>query len=359
MHRSSGQLGFVDQMIGPGHSRSDRFFQAVDQMLDWEPFEERLAVVYNSPKGRPSHPPLMLFKVMLLQRWYSLSDPAAEDALNDRKSFARFVGLGLEQTAPDHSVICRFRKELVRRGLMQPLLDELARQIDDKGLVLKEGTLLDATFVASAARPPAPPRPGKPKKAGPATDQAPAGQAAVAEPQPAAKTDPQAGKRSKIDPEARWARKGKLAVFGYKLHIAADSERRVVRAHRLTAANRNDCELGPDLVQRDGGAHYADKGYSSQPMRDTLHRLGLPDGVMRLGNKHHPDSPAVRCRNRWIAGIRCRVEGVFAEIKRSFGLRRSRYLGMPKVQLDCDLAVFAFNLKTLALSPRPQDRSTR
>ena len=303
MHRSSGQLGFVDQMIRPGKSRSDRFFRAVDQMLDWTPFEERLTIVYNSPKGRPSHPPLMLFKVMLLQRWYSLSDPAAEDALNDRKSFARFVGLGLEETAPDHSVICRFRNELVRRGLMQPLLDELARQIDDKGLVLKEGTLLDATFLASAARPPAPPRPAKAEKPGPAAvEEPPAEQKAVeqkaAAAKPAQKTDPEAGKRSKIDPEARWARKGKLAVFGYKLHIAADSERRIVRAHRLTAANRNDCELGPDLVQRDGGAHYADKGYSSQPMRDTLRRLGLPDGVMRLGNKHHADSPAARRRNR-------------------------------------------------------------
>jgi IS5 family transposase len=354
MHRSSGQLGFVDQMIGPGNSRSDRFFQAVDQMLDWKPFEERLAVIYNSPKGRPSHRPLMLFKVMLLQRWYTLSDPAAEDALNDRKSFARFVGLGLEESAPDHSVICRFRKELVRRGLMQPLLDELARQIDEKGLVLKEGTLLDATFVASAARPPAPPPPAKAVKSGPA-----AGQEPPAEPKAAPKTDPEAGKRSRIDPEARWARKGKLAVFGYKLHIAADSERRIVRAHRLTAANRNDCELGPDLVQPDGGAHYADKGYSSQPMRDTLRRLGLPDGVMRLGNKHHPDSPAARRRNRWIAGIRCRVEGVFAEMKRSFAFRRSRYLGLPKVQLDCDLAVFAFNLKTLALAPRPRTQSAR
>ena len=311
----------------------------------------------------------MLFKVMLLQRWYSLSDPAAEDALNDRKSFARFVGLGLEETAPDHSVICRFRNQLVRRGLMQPLLDELARQIDDKGLVLKEGTLLDATFLASAARPPAPPRPAKAEKPGPAAvEEPPAEQEAVeqkaaeqkaAAAKPAQKTDPEAGKRSKIDPEARWARKGKLAVFGYKLHIAADSERRIVRAHRLTAANRNDCELGPDLVQRDGGAHYADKGYSSQPMRDALRRLGLPDGVMRLGNKHHADSPAARRRNRWIAGIRCRVEGVFAEMKRSFGFRRSRYLGLPKVQLDCDLAVFAFNLKTLALAPRPQGQSRR
>ena len=114
MHRASDQPTFVDQMIGPGKSRSDKFFDAVNAAVDWRPVEEKLQVIYASSTGRPSHPPLMLFKVLLIQRWYDLSDPGVEDALNDRKSFARFVGLSLDQSAPDHSVICRFRKQLDR-----------------------------------------------------------------------------------------------------------------------------------------------------------------------------------------------------------------------------------------------------
>jgi IS5 family transposase len=340
-------------MIGQGFTKSDKFFRAIDQTLEWGPFEEKLAVVYNAPKGRPSYPPLMLFKILLLQLWYKLSDPGVEDALNDRKSFARFVGLRLDQRAPDFSVISRFRTQLVKLGLMQPLFDELNRQIEAKDLILKQGVLLDATLIGSAARPPAAPRVKKTPKpaARPAGGQHPDPALQTATPDT---TDPfTAGKRSKIDPDARWARKGRKASFGYKLHIAADDERRIVRAYRVTPANRNDCELGPDLVQPDGGAHYADKGYSSQPMRQKLQRLGLPDGVMRLGNKHHPLPPADRRRNRTLARLRCRVEGVFGEIKRGFGLYRARYLGLPKVQLDCDLAVFAFNLKTLALTPKP------
>jgi IS5 family transposase len=338
MHRSSDQVGFVDQMIGPGKSRSDKFFQAMGQALDWKPFEQMLSVVYSAPKGRPSHPPLMLFKVLLLQRWYQLSDPAVEDALNDRKSFARFAGLRLDQAAPDHSVVSRFRTQLVKLALMQPLIDELNRQIEAKGLILKQGTLLDATLVGSAARPPAAPR-RKP--------------AAKAQPTAERPADPfTSGKLSRVDPDARWAKKGNKASFGYKLHIAVDDERRIVRAHAVTAANRNDCELGPSLVQPDGGAHYGDKGYSSQPMRQTLRDLALADGVMQLGTKHYPLPPAARRRNRLLAKLRFRVEGVFGEMKRVFGLRRARYLGLPKVQLDCDLAVFAFNLKTLALAPK-------
>lgn len=339
MRRRYDQLGFIDQLIGPGRSRSDRFFESVDQVVDWTPIEEALAEIHNSTMGRPGITPLLLFKVLLIQRWYDLSDPAAEDALNDRKSFARFVGLPLDQPAPDHSSISRFRTELVRRGLMAPLIDALMAQIQAKGLILKQGTLMDASFVLSAARPPSAPPKAKPSKARP--DDAPLPE------------DPfVAGKRSKLDPDARWARKGRQAYFGYKLHLAADQERRIVRAHRVTAANVNDCQIGPQLVQPDGGAHYGDKGYPSEPLRQKLTEHGLPDGIMQLGTRHYPLRPAERRRNRILAGIRSRVEGVFGEMKRTLGLTRARYLGLAKVQLECDLVVFAFNLKTMALAPK-------
>lgn len=332
MHRASGQAGFVDQMIGVGKSRSDQFFDKIDAAVDWSPLEEKLSEIYSSKTGRPSHPPLMLFKVLLLQRWYQLSDPAAEDAINDRKSFARFIGLPLDRAAPDHSVISRFRSQLTRLGLMQPLLDDLAAQIDAKGLILKEGTLLDATLVGSAARPPSAPR--KTKAGAPA---------------PKAPSDPyRAGKLSRVDPDARWARKGSKARFGYKLHIAADKEHVFVRAHRVTAANVNDCELGPALVRPDGGAHYADKGYSSRPIRQRLKQLNLADGVMKLGNKHHALAAAERRRNRVLATLRAPVETVFAQIKHGFSMQRSRYFGLEKVRTDCDLAVFCYNLKRFA-----------
>jgi IS5 family transposase len=331
-------------MVGEGRSRSDQFFRAVELAVDWSGIEEELGVIHNSRRGRPSHPPLLLFKTLLLQRWYDLSDPAVEDALNDRKSFARFVGLALDQSAPDHSVICRFRRELVARGLMDRLIARLMEQIEAKDLVVKQGTLMDATLIRSAARSPTGPRQRK------AANSKAADSEAAAEPAAPAADPYISGKLSRIDPDARWVRKGGKATFGYKLHIAADDDRRIVRAHRVTAANVNDCLRGPDLVQPDGGAHYADKGYACQPLRDKLAKLGLEDGVMQLGTRHHPLRPAERRRNRILAKLRSKVEGVFGEMKRTFGLGRTRYLGLPKVQLECDLAVFAFNLKTTALA---------
>jgi IS5 family transposase len=365
VQRRTEQLDFADYLSGPGVSRRDRFFDAVNLVIDWEPIEAALAVIHGGKMGRPGIAPLLLFKILLIQRWYGLGDPAAEDALNDSRAFARFVGLSLGQAAPNYSSISRFRTELIRRGLMEPLIQQLMAQIDAKGLVLREGTLMDATFVPSAARPPSAPRAKKtsaPKaQPGPdATAEAPsqpdgavqpdldAATQAQAEPEP---EDPfTAGKQSRVDPDARWAKKGRKAFFGYKLHIAADQGRRFVRAHRVTVANVNDCTVGPDLVQPDGGAHYGDMGYPSQPLREALAEHGLADGIMQLGTKHYPLRPAQRRRNRTLAGIRSEVEGVFGEMKRRLGLDRARYFGLVKVQLECDLTVFAFNLKTMALA---------
>jgi transposase, IS5 family len=361
-HRRYDQLTLLDQFIGPGKSKSDRFFAAVDHSVDWNRIEEELSVIHSSRMGRPAITPLLLFKTVLIQRFYNLGDEAAEDALNDRKSFARFVGLPLDQPAPDHSSISRFRSELVRRGLMDKLIAALTTQIQAKGLILKQGTLMDATFVTSAAHPPSAPRQPKDKpKPGPAEAAAPpapkapdAKETPVAQAVPAAPAEDDdpftAGKRSRVDPDARWAKKGSKAYFGYKLHIAVDDEHRIVRTHRLTPANVNDCEIGPELVQPDGGAHYGDKGYPSQPLRDKLAAHGLADGIMQLGTKHYPLSPASRRRNRLLAGIRSKVEGVFAESKCRLGLLRARYIGLDKVQLECDLVVFAFNLKSMTLA---------
>lgn len=327
MHRPSKQLGFADHLVGAGRSKSDKFFAKVEEAIDWGPIEAMLAELHNAKTGRPSHPPLVLFKTLLLQRWYDLSDPAAEDALNDRKSFARFVGLGLDQAAPDHTAICRFRALLTARGLMQPLFDALMAQLDQDGLVVREGTLVDATLVLSAARPPSAPPRGEPPPEDPF----------------------EAGKRSRVDPDARWAKKGGKALFGYKLHVAADAGLRLLRRFELTAANVNDCVEGPGLVCPDGGAHYADKAYDSKTMRETLAAHRLANGVMQRPNRHHRLRPAERRRNRWLTPTRAAVEGVFGECKQRLGFGRARYTGQAKVWLEAALVVFAFNLKTAAL----------
>lgn len=118
MHRDVGQGSFAEAfVVGGGNRRLER----IAGLLDWVRLEALLGGVYGSGTGRPSYPPLVMLKVLLLQGWYGLGDPAMEEALGDRLSFRRFVGLGLEDQVPDHSTISRFGSLLAGRGLAEAL----------------------------------------------------------------------------------------------------------------------------------------------------------------------------------------------------------------------------------------------
>ena len=146
MHRTLGQPGLVESWLPETLGQNARL-EAISRAVDWEPFAQAVAGVYAAPEGRPSYPPLVLVKVLLLQQWYTLSDPQTEEALQDRISFRRFVGLGLADATPDYSTISRFRTALEAQELSQKLFEELQRQLEARGLLLKQGTLVDATLV--------------------------------------------------------------------------------------------------------------------------------------------------------------------------------------------------------------------
>ena len=148
MHREIGGVSFVEGFLPGGIGRNESL-ERIDQAVDWDKLSRLVNGIHSSSEGRKSYPPLMMVRVMLLQQWYGASDPAMEEALSDRLSFRRFVGLGIQDESPDHSTISRFRRSLTERGLGEELLEELNRQLDGKGLMVKSGTLMDATLVES------------------------------------------------------------------------------------------------------------------------------------------------------------------------------------------------------------------
>src|SRR5215469_15974022 len=156
MHRSSGQSDLGQAWLSPKLGRNVRL-ERIGQVFDWGAVERLVSGIYAARSGRPSWPPLMLVKALLLQQWYGLSDPGLEEALGDRLSFRRFVGLGLDEGSPDHSTLSRFRKALRERGLDGSLFEEIERQLGAKGLLVKSGTLMDATLVEAAVKKPAAP----------------------------------------------------------------------------------------------------------------------------------------------------------------------------------------------------------
>lgn len=312
----AGQLGFADHVVGGRGSRRKDHLTQIDAVIDWSEIEALLGPLRGGKMGRPSYPVLSMFKLLLLQRWYGLSDEATEDALADRLSFRRFAGFGLEEAIPDASTLCRFRLDLVEAGLGEQLFEAAGRSLDAKGFLVRQGTLIDASLVS----------------------------AAVAEP----RKQPGGG-TSKVDPEASWAKKGQKATFGYKLHIAVDHGSGLVRQARLTLATVADCTLGPELVQGDEAEVYADMAYDNAVMRTRLAEAGIVNKVMRRPNRYHALGPPDIERNNAIGRIRGRVESVFGTLKRSYGRSRLRYVGLARNNLDLLLTLMAMNFRRARL----------
>ena len=146
-------LSLVDALVS-GYGKVGGFLERIEQGFDWSGFEALLSPIHGSAMGAPGYPPLTMFKIVLLQQWHTLSDPAAEEAVRDRLSFRRFCGLPLDMETPDHASIWRFRQTIDKLGLSTKLLAEVNRQLDALGFVIKRGTLVDATIIAGSVRRP-------------------------------------------------------------------------------------------------------------------------------------------------------------------------------------------------------------
>ena len=310
MRRQLGQLGLADGLVDGGAGRN-RQLERIAALVDWASFAGLLGAIYAAPVGRPSYGPLVLMKCLLLQQWYRLSDPGLEEALSDRLSFRRFVGLALADPVPDHSTLSRFRAELVRRRLNERLLAELNRQLDQRGLIVKQGTLIDASLVEADGR--------RPRQGEPVEDRS--------------------------DRDATWNAMPEQPLFGYKAHVAVDQGSGLVRQAILTPAHVSDKTPFLDLVQGDEQAVYADRGYESRWYRERLAEQGIADGVMRCDFPRRRLTPAEHARNRAIGRLRAPVERSFAILKRWYGYRRVRYRSLVKNALQLQLLCLALNLR--------------
>ena len=312
--KRTGQLGFVDGWLGRSVGGSDRL-DRLTELVRWYRFEKLLARLRDGGPGRAAYGPLLMFKALLLQSLYGLSDAQLEAALADRLSFRRFVGLSLEDDTPDHTTICRFRLRLIDEGLLEKLFSELDRQLEQAGVILKRGTMLDATLIETGAASP------------PRDDEAP------------------------VDPDAAFARRsGKPgSTYGYKAHVGVDEGSGLIRSVITTPANVNDTTPADALIRGDEAAVWADAAYHTHAREAALKAKGVKPRLMRRPNKHHPKlPPRLRLYNRLIARRRAAVETTFATWKRRMGLTAIRYIGLVKASAQVLLTAMAFNLRRWA-----------
>lgn len=274
-------------------TRRERFLGEMDAVIPWARIIGLIEPHYpKGESGRPPKPLAVMLRIYFMQQWFNLSDPQAEDGLYDSESMRRFAGLELADDAlPDETTICKFRHLLERHQLTGAIFDEVRGLLEERRLLLKSGTIVDATLIAAP---------------------------------PSTKNQDQAR-----DPEMRQTRKGKQWHFGMKLHVGTDLQGLV---HTLTATHAAvpDINPMPELLHGQEKVVYGDRAYWRQQDRTLLEGLGVRYRVNRRSTPKNPLPEHWRLINRARSRIRARGEHAFRVVKQLWGFTKVRYRGLAK-----------------------------
>lgn len=305
--RPSRQLDLTDSFL-PTVPAND-FLDRLDALVDWQPIQRELESMFTATTGRLPQPPLVVFKMILLQHFYGLSDPQCEALVLDRLSWRKFTGLALTDRVPDETTLVRFRQRFIEHGLHQTLLALVNQQLAAQGLIVREVTLVDATLVQAARRAPA-------------------------------KETPGGG-----GPDADYTVKGGQPHYGYKAHVAADRQHTIIRKADLSAANVHDSQRFEAVVDGDEQAVIADKAYDSEARSQWLKRRRIVKGILHRARRGERVSEADQMMNRILSAIRSGIEKIFGHWKRNWGYRRVRYVGWARNRLELEFKCVVWNLK--------------
>lgn len=305
---------FTDLMITQ-KSKGATKLERIEALVNWKRLDYRIKKVLNrSGLGPAGYNYMNLFKALVLQNLYGLSDPEMEEMLYDRLSFRRFCGFSLKDNIPDETTLCRFRGALV--GHTDKLFDLVMQDIAQHGVRLKGGTVVDATVITSAVKP------------------------------------PRGGEVSEKDAEAGWTKKNNTYVYGYKAHVSCD-EQGLIKKVIATSADVHDSQVCAQLLDGSEEAVYADKGYDSKENRALLEARGITPKIMYKGVRGNKQPQWQRVLNKLWSKTRSGIERIFGHWKTFMGLGRSRYRGWDKHQAHFDLVAISYNLaRAVKLRPR-------
>ena len=292
--------------------------------------------VGTSGEGADAYPPLLLFKCLLLQKWFRInSDPELENQINDRLSFKKFLGLSFSKPSPDHSTFSRFRNRLSKIAMDQ-INTEILRQFEQQGLTINEGIAVDARLVKSASRPISNNQIKELREKRSA---------------PEGKLDKN-GKPLKFsrDLESDWVVQNDKPHYGIKEHASVDINHGFILATTISPASVNDTNYLPYCTAYSRHTKqpiekvYADKGYAGKPNRDFLALNNIDDGIMRKDSTTAKLTEYEKDRNKKISKVRYIVEQYFGLSHLHDGAKRARFTDIAKNKFDVWYRQAAFNI---------------
>jgi transposase, IS5 family len=275
-------------------TRRAEFLEEMEQVVPWKKLCTLIEPHY--PKAGNGRPPVgveRMLRMYFLQQWFNLSDPGVEEALYDSVVMRDFVGIDLgREPVPDETTICKFRHLLEEHGLGGEMLEAVNLHLEDKGVPITTGTIVDATIIHA---------PSSTKN-----------------------------REQKRDPEMHQTRKGKQWYFGMKAHVGVDSRTKLIHTAVVTPANVADARVLPELLHGEERKVWGDQAYCGQSeVIEQCAPLAQDCTQRRYRYKNRVDE-AARAKNRTKSRVRSKVEHVFGVMKLKFGFAKVRYRGLAK-----------------------------
>ena len=293
-------------------TRRDRFLADIEAVTPWADLVAVIEPHYpkGEGRGRPPIGVLRMLRMYVAQQCFGLSDEGAEDAIYDSQAIRRFVGIDLaREAAPGATTLLKFRRLLEEKQLTESLFQAINARLAERGLFLREGTIVDATLIAAPSS-----------------------------------TKNQQRER---DPEMHQSKKGNQWYFGMKVHVGADVDCGAVHTVEITAAHEADINVLPKLLRAEDEVIFGDAGYASDEYKRGSRQLGIRWCVQDKRKPGQNLSESQKKRNRKHSSIRARVEHVFRVIKRQFGFTKTRYRGLMKNAVQVNMLMGLANLYLL------------
>lgn len=304
----------------------------LDESINWSIFRPLLNKTKKSGKkktGRPAYDVIVMFKVLVLQHLYNLSDEQAEFQIRDRMTFCRFLGLTASHSVPDAKTIWGFREKLVSLGLMKKLFEKFDAELASCGFAARKGQIVDASFVEV-------PRQRNTKEENKMIKKGDRPES----------FDENKNVGAQKDSDARWAKKNKETYFGYKNHIVIDNDKKLIRNYEVTSAEAHDSNVFEELLTDNTSADvWADSAYRSEESETNLDEAGYRSKVHEKGKRGKPLTRRQQKSNKTKSRVRARVEHVFGSMTNEQGGLHFRVIGFERNTFKIGMMNLVYNFR--------------
>lgn len=307
--------------------------ERLNKGVDFELFRNLLETkLINQPKGPGGCRPydyVMMFRILILQRFYNLSDDQVEYQINDRMSFMRFLNLTIADDIADSKTVWHFREQLVDLEITEELFNLFLGELEKLQLVINEGKIVDASFVEV------------PKQRNSRDDNK-----AIKEGKIPAGIQENPNRKAQKDTDARWTQKNKVNYFGYKNHVKTEVKSKIITKYKVTDASVHDSEPMEDLLdEKDKGENfYADSAYSGEPLQQLIADKQMHNRVCEKGYRNKPLTEEQKQNNTTKSTIRSRVEHIFGFMEMSMQGMYVNNIGIKRITAIIGLMNLTYNM---------------